>query len=150
MARYHAGAKTTNGGVVIAGGNGRPAISLYNAASVQYKLRELGAFNTTDTECDILLVRATSTGTQGTALVEAKYDDTSVAPSSTGFNSHTADAALVDHGYRATLGAAKGAGVIWTFGDTGLKVAATTSSGVGVAPENGTGQVLQAYFVWDE
>ena len=150
MARYMVGAKTTNGGVVIAAGNGRPAISLYNIASVQYKLRELGAFNTTNTACDVLLVRATTAGTQGTALVEAKYDDTSVAPSSTGFNSHSADAALVDHGYRASLGAAIGAGVIWTFGDTGIKVAAGTANGLGVTPENGTGQILQAYFVFDE
>lgn len=150
MARYHVGAKTTNGGTVISLGNGRPAISLYNVASVQYKMREAGAFNTTNTACDILLVRATSAGTQGTALVEAKYDDTSVAPSSTGFNSHSADAALVDHGYRASLGAAIGAGVIWTFGDTGLKVAAGTGNGIGIGPENGTGQVLQAYFVFDE
>jgi hypothetical protein len=150
MARYMVGAKTTDGGTVISGGNGQPAISLYNIASRQFKLRELGAFNTTNTACDVLLTRATSAGTQGTALTEAKYDSESADPFSTGFNGHTADAALVDHGYRASLGAAIGAGVIWTFGDTGLKVAAGTANGVGVNPENGTGQILQAYLVWDE
>lgn len=150
MARYMVGAKTTNGGTVISGGNGRPAISLYNIASFQFKLREIGAFNTTNTASDVLLVRATSAGTQGTALTEQKYDDTSVTNSATGFNSHSADAALVDQGYRASLGAAIGAGVIWTFGDTGLKVASGTGNGLGLAPENGTGQVLQAYLVWDE
>lgn len=150
MARYMVGAKTTNGGTVISAGNGRPAISLYNVASVQFKLRELGAFNTSNTASDLQFVKATTTGTQGTALVEVKYDDTSVTPSATGFNAHSADAALVDGGYRASLGAAIGAGVIWTFGDTGIKVPAGTTNGVGVNPENGTGQALQAYLVWDE
>jgi hypothetical protein len=151
MARYMAGAKTTDGGTVISAGNAQPSISLYNIASRQFKLREVGLFNTTNTACDELLVRLTATGTQGTALVEAKYDSESADPFSTAFNSHTADAAgTVDHGYRASLGAAIGAGVIWTFGDTGAKVAAGTANGLGLCPENGTGQILQAYFVWDE
>lgn len=150
MARYMAGAKTTDGGTVISGGNAQPAFSLYNIASRQFKAREYGLFNTTNTAFDALLVRATSAGTQGTAIVEAKYDSESADPFATAFNSHTADAAVVDHGYRGSLGAAIGAGIIWTFGDTGLKVAAGTANGIGHTVENGTGQITQAYIVWDE
>jgi hypothetical protein len=44
---------------------------------------------------------------------------------------------------------------IWTFGDDGLAVTAAdaveaVTNGIGVLVENGTGQVCQAYIVWDE
>jgi hypothetical protein len=48
------------------------------------------------------------------------------------------------------LGAAIGAGVIWTFGDQGIRIPTGTANGVGVVVENGTGQACQVYMVWDE
>jgi len=146
MARYSAGAKTAG-----AGSTTLPLISLYAAASVGGRLREVGAFNTTPTAVDIKLVRLTSTGTQGASLTAAKYDDTSAAASCTPKNTHTVAPTLGDDlGYRASLGAAIGSGVIWTFGDTGIHIPPGTANGIGIIIENGTGQILQAYFVWDE
>lgn len=145
MARYSAGAKTTAGSTTL------PIISIYSSASVGGKIREIGVFNTTSTSVDIKLVRVTTTGTQGAGLTEAKYDPDSGTAQCGVFNTHSGNPTLGDDlGYRASLGAAVGAGVIWTFGDQGIRTPTGTANGVGVIVENGTGQPCQAYIVWDE
>jgi hypothetical protein len=145
MARYSAGALTTAGSTTL------PIISLYAAAAVGGRIRELGVFNTTTTAVALKLVRLTTAGTQGTGLTEGKHDPDSASASCTAFNTHSANPTLGDDlGFRASVGAAVGAGVIWTFGDTGLRIPVGTGNGVGVIVENGTGQACQAYLVWDE
>ena len=145
MSRYSAGVKTTAGSTTL------PIISIYGIANIGGKIREIGLFNTTSTAMDLKLIRLTSAGTQGAGLTEAKYDPDSPAASCTAFTTHTANPTLGDDlGYRATLGAAAGAGVIWTFGDQGVRIPTGTANGVGVIVENGTGQACQAYIVWDE
>lgn len=145
MARYSAGVKTSAGSTTL------PLISLYSSASVGAKIREIGIFNTTSTAVDLKLVRLTTAGTQGSGLTEAKHDPDSAAASCTAFTTHTANPTLGDDlGYRASLGAAVGAGVIWTFGDQGVRVPTGTANGIGVVVEVGTGQACQAYVVWDE
>jgi len=145
MARYSAGAKTSAGSTTL------PLISLYSAAAVGAKIREIGVTNTTSTAVDIKLVRLTTAGTQGTGLTEAKYDADAAAASCTAFNTHSVGPTVGDDlGYRASLGAAIGSGVIWTFGDQGIRVPVGTGNGVGVIVENGTGQACQAYIIWDE
>lgn len=145
MPRFSAGVKTSAGSTTL------PLISLYAAAAVGPKIREIGAFNTTATAVDIKLVRVTTTGTQGAGLTEAEHDPDGAAASCTAFTTHSVGPTLGDDlGYRASLGAAIGAGVIWTFGDAGLRVSVGTGNGIGIIIENGTGQALQAYIVWDE
>ena len=145
MPRYSAGALTTAGSTTL------PIISLYSSASVGVKIREIGVFNASDTVVALKLTRLTTAGTQGTGLTEAKHDETSAAASGTAVNTHSVAPTLGDDlGYRTVLAAAKGSGVIWTFGDSGIRVAAGTGNGVGVIVENGTGQACQAYIVWDE
>lgn len=145
MPRYSAGAKTTAGSTTL------PIISLYSGAAVGPKIREIGVFNTTSTAVDVKLVRLTSAGTQGAGLTEANHDPDTATAACSAFNTHSANPSLGnDMGYRASLGAAVGAGVIWTFGDQGIRVPVGTSNGLGVIVENGTGQACQAYIVWDE
>ena len=145
MARYIAGAKTSAGSTTL------PLISLYASASVGAKVREVGVTNTTSTALDVKLIRLTTAGTQGAGLTEGKYDPDSAAASCTAFTTHSANPALGDDlGYRASLGSAIGAGAIWTFGDQGIRIAVGTANGIGVIIENGTGQPLEAYIVWDE
>lgn len=151
MARYSAGCLTGAG----TGGPPptTPLISLYGKTSpaVGAKIREIGVFNTTSTAVAVKLVRLISTGTQGSGLTEAKYDPDSASASCTAHNTHSVAPSLGDDlGYRAALGAAVGAGVIWSFGDQGIRVSTGDANGVGVMVENGTGQPLQAYIVWDE
>lgn len=146
MARYTAGALTTAGSTVL------PLISLYSAASVGAKIREIGVTNTTSTAVALKLVRLTTAGTQGAGLTEGKHDPDSAAASCTAFNTHSANPTLGDDlGYRTHLGAAVGAAMVWTFwSDSGLRVPTGTANGIGVIVENGTGQPIQAYVVWDE
>jgi hypothetical protein len=91
----------------------------------------------------------TAAGTPGAGLTEASYDP-SYTPVATGFQTHSATGTNTDLGYRASIGAAIGAGVIWTFGDTGIVIPVGVANGVGVMIENGTGQISQIYFIWDE
>jgi hypothetical protein len=145
MARYSAGVKTTAGSTTL------PIISLYAVAGCAPKIREVGLFNTTANAVDLKLVRLTTAGTQGAGITEAKYDPDSNTAQCTAFTTHSGNPTLGDDlGYRASLADAIGAGVIWTFGDTGIRVPTGTGNGVGVIVENGTGQACQAYIVWDE
>lgn len=145
MARYQAGVKTGAGSTTL------PLISLYSAAAVGAKIREIGVFNTASVAVDVKLVRLSSQGTPGSGLTESKHDPDSAPASCTAFTTHSVAPTLGDDlGYRASLGAAIGAGSIFTFGDSGLRIPVGTSNGIGVIIENGTGQALQAYIVWDE
>lgn len=145
MGRYSAGVLTAAGSTTL------PIISLYATSVSSGKIREVGLTNTTATSVALKLVRLQATGTQGAGLVEGKYDQDIATASCTAFTTHTGAPVLGDDlGYRASLGAAVGAGVIWTFGDTGLRIPLGMGSGIGVIVENGTGQACQAYLVWDE
>lgn len=146
MARYSAGVRTGAGSTTL------PIISLYAAAAVGGRIREISVFNTTTTAVALHIVRLAATGTQGAGLAEAKHDPASATAGCTAFTTHSVDptAGAIVMGYHASLGAAIGAGVIWTFGDSGLVIPVGTSNGIGVIVSTGTGQVCDATIVWDE
>jgi hypothetical protein len=145
MARSSAGVKTSAGSTTL------PLAALAAGASVGAKLREVGVFNTTNTAFDVKLARLTTAGTPGTSQTETKHDpDSAAAACSFNTTYSSTGPTLEDLGYRASLGAAIGAGVIWTFGDAGIRITAGAANGVGVVVENGTGQAAQVYAVWDE
>lgn len=148
MARHSLGALSAG-----AGSTTLPLLSLYSAAASSFALREVGVTNTTATAVAVRLVRLSTTGTQGAAVAGTQigYDVARPTPASKVFQTHTVAPTVADDlGYRAALGAAVGSGVIWTMGDTGIRCAVATTNGIGVIIENGTGQVCQVYFVWDE
>ncbi len=147
MATFAAGVKTSAGTVQW------PIISVFSSALNQCNVMEVGVFNTTTTAFDIRLVRFTAAGTVGAGLVEACLDNPLLVGGGMAFTTHTAGTpTLVDLGYRASVGAAIGAGVIWTFGGEGIEIpaGAGTINGVGVGIENGAGQASQAYIKWIE
>ena len=147
MARY-----TVGGVATIAGTNTLPFVSLYSAATVNFRLREVHIYNTTATGGFVVaLCRLSTTGTQGAALTEVQFDASSVAPSSTAFAGHTVAPTLADAGFRKAMGAAIGDGVIWVFNyDTGINVNAATTNGIGLYVPTGTGQICDYVLVWDE
>lgn len=146
MARYSTGALAAG-----AGSTTLPNGSLYATAAVSFKLRECGVYNTTATAVALKLTLVTTRGTAGSGLTAAKQDDNSAAASCTPFNTHTVAPTLgSDLGYRCQLGAAVGSAMVWTFGDVGIRAPLGTANGVAILTENGTGQVIQMYFVWDE
>lgn len=148
MPRFAAGVKTGAGSTIL------PLISLFSSTTAQPNVREIGVFNTSTTAFDIKLCRLSSgPGTVGAGLTETPIDNPLAVAGGMAFTTHTAGTVtLTDAGYRASIGAAIGAGVIWTFGAEGLVIptAAGTVNGIGVVVENGTGQIAQAYVAWDE
>jgi hypothetical protein len=148
MARFSLGALSAG-----AGSTTLPHMSLYSVASTGFALREVGITNTTAVAFAVKLVRVSTTGTQGAAIGGSQlgYDVQRLTPNCKMFQTHTVAPTVTDDlGYRAHIGAAVGAGVIWTMGDIGIRSAPATTNGIAVLVENGTGQVAQIYFVWDE
>ena len=152
MARFSAGKLTGAGSTTL------PIISLYTAAATVGTLREVGVFNTAATAVALKLVRLDTTGTQGAALVNSRHHPKKPPALCKAFTTHTGSPGPTlgdDLGYRTVLGAAIGAGVIWTFGDDGILLGPEDAAeqvifGVGLIVENGAGQACQAYLVWDE
>lgn len=119
------------------------------ASSGQLVVREIQAFNTTTTACAVSIGIATAAGTVGAGLTEANESDPTHTILGTGFNTHTADATVTNTRH-ASLGAAIGSGIIWTFGENGLVIPEGTANGVVITCHTGTGQHLDFAFVWDE
>lgn len=128
-----------------------PLGSLYGSAAGRLSIKEIGVFNTTTNAVCVGLCRITTTGTRGAATSIGKFDiaDTQT-PGGVGYLTHSAGPTLTALPFIATLGAAAGAGIVWTFGENGLVIPATADNGVGIYIPTGTGQHCDFYFVWDE
>lgn len=127
--------------------------NIYAGASYPIRVVEIGVFNTTTTACAVAVMRATATGTKAGALVADQHDPSSPAATATIYTSQSADATIADLTKtiaQASLGAAVGAGMVWTFGAGGLVIPAGTGNGLVLTAPQGTGQYLDFYFVWDE
>lgn len=145
MARFSIAGRSTVAGTTV-----RAVASLFAITSRTAKLREVGIFNTTNTAVAVALCRFTNATGVGAGLTEVPYDEAGPAPNCTGFAGHTADGAVGANFRYASLGAAVGSGVIWTFGDTGIIIAAGTANGIGIICPSGTGQILDYVIEWDE
>lgn len=146
MGLYVVGARAAGGGSATL-----PVGSIYSAAGVNPRVREIGVTNTTATVVAVALCRLSTAGTKGSALTPQSLDGTTAAASVTAANTHTVAPTLADMGFRTTLGAAIGSAFVWTFGgDVGLNAAVGTGNGIGIYIPTGTGQVLDFYFVWSE
>jgi hypothetical protein len=127
------------------------AASIRATAAVQPRLLEVGVFNTTSTACSIALRRFTAAGTGGAGMTEQYESDNTQTPVATVVDTDTGGPTFRTGGLRiATLGAAVGAGVIWTFSGAGAVIESGTANGIGIVPWTGTGQILDVYFVWSE
>lgn len=122
--------------------------SVYATTGVKPRIKEIGVFNTTSTAVAVGVARASATGTQGAGLTEVCEDDDVHTIVTTGFNTHTADATVGGTIRQASLGAAVGSGVIWTFDDLVLDNA--TTAGIVIICPSGTGQHLDFWITWDE
>ena len=145
MARFVAGGRTSAGSTTL------PIISVYANADVGPRVVEIGVSNTTTTAVALKICKLTSAGTQGAGLTETGFDQGAPTADCTAVNTHSSTGpTVVDAGFNITLAGVIGAGWIWTFGAGGMCVPATTGNGVGVIVATGTGQILDAYIVWDE
>lgn len=144
MARF-----SVSGRATIAGTAALPLVSLYATAASRPALRELALFNTTATAVVVALVRLTSTGTPGAGLTEDCDDVPEAGALATAFAGHTVGPTVGVEKRRATLGAAVGSGVIWTFGSGGIVIPDGTANGLGVIVPSGTGQIVDYTMAWD-
>lgn len=136
--------------VATAATNLLPAGSVYAIANRPLYVLEVGVFNTTTTATQVGLSRLTSAGTPGTGATEMA-EDPDYTPVATVVGTHTSTGPTITGQFTlATLGAAAGAGVIWTFGNKGLIIPQGTANGIGLTVPTGTGQVWDCYFVWEE
>lgn len=146
MSRHAVGARAT-----AIGSSTIPFGSLYCPSGNGGVIREIGIWNTVATEVVVAVQRLTTTGTQGAGLDELDMWNELRAATLTGFNSHTAGPTITAGFFRrASLGAQIGAGVIWTFGGSGLVIPAGTANGIGLTTPNGTGQITDYYIEWEE
>jgi hypothetical protein len=145
MPRYCHASRST-----VVGTNARAMLSIFGTTTVRPVLREVGVFNTTVNAVNVALVRFTNATGVGTGLTEAPEDPAATAAVATVFAGHTADGGVGNVLRTASLGAAIGSGVIWTFGANGIIINQATADGVGVYTPNGTGQICDITFVWDE
>ena len=145
MAIYDAGIRTGAGSTTL------PIISLYSIAAVNGRILEIGVSNTTAVAVALKIVRLSTAGTSSAITAFLKDDPTAVAASSTPRGTHSSTGpTITESGHFATLPGVIGASYIWTFPLPGLIVDVGTANGVGVIPATGTGQVLDAYIVWEE
>jgi len=148
MSRFSVSARTTNAPTTTL-----PGASLYAIANVNLRVKEIGVFNTTATACAISINRLDSAGTQGSGLTEGYIADpgSGVTIYGTGFQSHTSTPpTLGEELVRVSLGAAVGAGMVWTFDDEPILIPAGTANGIGIMAATGTGQILDFYIIWEE
>lgn len=146
MARYSAG------GIASAAATATlPAVTLAAASGSGAKLREVGLFNTTTTAFYASLRRFSTAGTRGAAVnVHSPAGSPAAACTVADANTSTAPT-LVNGTIRiATLPAAIGGGVIWTFSDTEAELLAGTGNMLGILCPSGTGQIFTYYFTWEE
>lgn len=147
MARFSAG------GIASAAATSTlPAVTIAAAAGSGGRIREIGIFNTTPTAFYASLRKFSTAGTRGSAVNSIAQSAISAAAACTIADANTSTApTLVNGTVRiATLPAAIGGGVIWTFGDSGLELAAGTGNMFGILCPSGTGQVFTYYIDWDE
>lgn len=125
--------------------------TIASTAALQPRVLEVGVSNTTTTAVAVALQRISATGTPGTALTEGAENDFKQTPVAIVTNTGSTNATAVGSPSRqASLGAAIGSGVIWTFSDQGFMLDYTTGSGLMIICPTGTAQHLDFYFVWRE
>lgn len=145
MARFSAGVRTGTGTNLL------PATALVGATTVRPRIAEVHVSNTTALEVNIALVRLTTAGTPGASVTIVRESDTSQTSLAAVNNTYTVGPTITAGLLRNfTIGAAKGSGIMWTFGPLGLVVPDVAAAGVGIIFPTGTGQVLDVTWVWDE
>jgi len=121
------------------------------ATSGKFWIREVGIFNTTATAVCVGIIVCTASGTQVGGLTEYQIDDASApAPSETAFTSQSSDSTSAATIRQASLGAAIGSGVIFTWGEKELEIAEGTGNGIVINCPTGTAQHVDFYLKWQK
>lgn len=119
------------------------------ATSGKAWVREIGVTNTTTTAVCVGVAVCTASGTQAGALTEYQTDDPSApAPSETAFTSQSTDSTVAAQIRQASLGAAIGSGIVFTFGEKEVELSEGAGNGVIINCPTGTAQHLDFWIKW--
>ena len=146
MSKFAAGLTTAAGSTTL------PICALVGGTGSRIRIAEIGVFNTTATAVNLVLCRLSTAGTPGTAATSRVTDaaDTTTAVGALR-NTYTSTApTTTELGIGFPLPAAIGAGLVLTFPDDTLTIAATANAAIGLLVESGTGQACRVYFRWYE
>ena len=124
--------------------------NLYCSADGYIRVREIGVTNTTTTAFCVGVGLATALGTVAGAATEFCEEDPAYTVKGIVNTSHSADATIASVIRQASVGAAIGAGMVWTFGENGLYRPEGTTNGIVLTCPTGTAQFFDFWFVWDE
>lgn len=147
MARFSSAYRATG-----AGSATLPMASLYSLGTGGIWVVEVHVTNTTITAFECSLKRVTTTGTQGAAQT-AVYGENDLNNTAKGDprQTHTVAPTLVAGEIRRTsIGASIGSGIIWTFGARELFLPSGVANGLVVMPIDGTGQIADVVWAWDQ
>lgn len=145
MARFSVAGRST-----VVGTTDRAMASLYATAAVQPRIVEIGVFNTTAVAVAVAVARFTTATNVGAGLTEVPENDPLNVAIATGFAGHTGAGGVGGVVRAASLGAAIGSGIIWTWDDRGLMIPDGTANGVGLITPQGTGQICDYWITWIE
>jgi hypothetical protein len=121
------------------------------ASSGKFWVREIGITNTTTSAVAVGVAVCTATGTQAGALTEYQTDDpTNAAPSETAFTSQSTASTVAATIRQASLGAAIGSGIVFTFAEKELEIPEGTGNGVIINCPTGTAQHLDFWIKWQK
>ena len=147
MGRHSAGFRAAGAGSTLL-----PSGSLYAPAGNRLHLQQVIVSNTAAVAVAVAIRAITTTGTQGSAIVEIEHDNEGLAPTGTVFNTHTSTGPTITAGEydRVTLPGVIGATFVFEFGPRGLFIPAGTGNGIGAVIAVGAGQIMDISFTWDE
>ena len=146
MARFSSAWRTAG-----AGSTTLPIAGLTATATCRLMIREIGVFNTTGTAVVLALRRMSALGTPGSTVATVPEDDNSQTAVGVPKDTWTVTGTFGTGSIRvASLGAAVGSGIIWTFSDSGVVIPNTTTDAIVVVPYTGTGQICDVSLTWDE
>lgn len=144
--------KAVAGLTTSAGSTTLPICALIGGTGGRIRITEIGVFNTTTTAVNLVLCRLSTAGTPGTSAT-SRLTDSADAATLVGVlkNTYTGTApTTTELGIGFPLGAAVGSGLVMTFPDDTLTIAATANAGIGLLVESGTGQACRVWFRWSE
>lgn len=134
-----------------AGSTTLPGGSIYAGADKNIYLKELHLFNTVAIVSSYDLVRLDTAGTKPAAITnEAPYDPNGDVGTATIHAAHTVGPTIDEFFERMVFGPVEGSGYILTFGGPGIVIPKGVANGIGIVLTGGTGQILDATFVWEE
>ena len=134
------------------GTNLLPQSSIYASANARIILREVHVIQTVTTAVELALQRLTTAATSSAITGEGKWDVDTPNREATIRDTHTSTGPTITAGEVESilLPGIIGSAWLWAFDGPGFIIPIGIANGLGVVVVNGTGQVVETTYVWEE